>query len=350
MAQALRKVVVALDWTPNTNHVGFYLAQQLGLYTAAGLDVELRSPDAPQQQQQQQQQQQPVEGPRMTPARLVASRRADFGIAPSESAISWAVAATAADNDAVQKEPLVAVAALLQGSTSAVCTLHSSGITRPKQLEGKRYATYGGRFEDAIVRRMVENDGGDSGALTFVPMRFHGYHDEVTMRTGSVVRSHLEANQSDATWIFSHVEGVLAKRAGDALNEWKLEEHGIPYGYHPILLARRSDLTEAWARAFMAATAEGYKRAAADPLAAAAAVVACGHSAVSDVEFVQLSAQSLAPAVLTAEGQWGVMEGDKWRRFVDFLVDIEALKDRQGKAIARSAVDDTALWSNALLQ
>ena len=45
------------------------------------------------------------------------------------------------------KPKLVAVAALLQGSTSAICTLKSSGIDTPAKLEGKRYASYGGRFE-----------------------------------------------------------------------------------------------------------------------------------------------------------------------------------------------------------
>ena len=334
MSAVPQSVVVALDWTPNTNHIGFYVAQHAGLYEQAGLDVTLRSPDTPQ----------PADSPRMTPAQRVAAGKADFGIAPSESAISFATSSSAKDT------PLVAVAALLQGSTSAVCSLQSSGIERPRQLEGRRYATYGGRFEDDIVRRMVANDGGDPAKLTFVPMPFHGYHDEVTMRGGSVVRSHLEANRSDAVWIFSHVEGVLATRAGDGLNEWKLEQYGVPYGFHPILLARRSALTEPAARAFVAATAEGYKRAAADPTAAAEALVACGHSAVADKEFVRLSAQALAPAILTAAGQWGVMEGQKWKQFVDFLVDIRALQDREGNVIARSSIDDTALWSNALLQ
>jgi ABC-type nitrate/sulfonate/bicarbonate transport system substrate-binding protein len=37
---------VALDWTPNTNHAGFYVAQADGLYASAGLEVTLLSPDA----------------------------------------------------------------------------------------------------------------------------------------------------------------------------------------------------------------------------------------------------------------------------------------------------------------
>ena len=31
----------AMDWTPNTNHTGLYVAQQQGWFTDAGLDVQI---------------------------------------------------------------------------------------------------------------------------------------------------------------------------------------------------------------------------------------------------------------------------------------------------------------------
>ena len=45
---SLTTVTVALDWTPNTNHAGFYVALSHGLYAAAGLvnpKPENRNPD-----------------------------------------------------------------------------------------------------------------------------------------------------------------------------------------------------------------------------------------------------------------------------------------------------------------
>ena len=329
----MKRLVVALDWTPNTNHVGFFLAQHLGLYRQAGLDVELRSPDSA-----------PAGAVRVTPARQVADGTADFGIGPSESAISFA---TTQEPEAAAS--LVVVAALLQRSTSSICTLQASGIDSPVKLEGKRYATYGGRFEDAIVAKMVDHAGGDGSRVQFVPLAFHGYEEAVSMRSGSVVRSHLEANQADATWIFSHVEGVLAQRAGEALHEFRLEDYHIPYGYHPVLLTRRSALSDDTARAFMRCTAEGYTRAAAHPTEAAAALTACGHPAVADAAFVVASASAVADKILTADGKWGVMEAARWTAFVDFLVDAKAIKDRQGNVLPRSAINDAALFSNMLL-
>ena len=141
------KIIVCLDWTPNTNHAGFYVAAKDGLYEAAGLEVELRSADADPSQ-------------KLTPARQVAAGLAQFAVTPSESAISFSTT----DHDVPK---LIAVAALCQGDTSAICTLKSSGIDRPAKLAGKRYASYDGRFEDPIVARMVQNDGGDDATVQF---------------------------------------------------------------------------------------------------------------------------------------------------------------------------------------
>ncbi|GFR51920.1 hypothetical protein Agub_g14404, partial [Astrephomene gubernaculifera] len=98
-------VNIALDWTPNTNHAGFYIAKQKGWYAEAGLDVRLVSPH--------------VDEYKTTPASRVADGSCMFGVTPSESVISahtWGNAPGA-------KPKLVAVAAILQDSTSAIVTL-----------------------------------------------------------------------------------------------------------------------------------------------------------------------------------------------------------------------------------
>ncbi|WP_188460905.1 ABC transporter substrate-binding protein [Marivirga lumbricoides] len=66
---------VALDWTPNTNHTGFFVAKAKGFYSDIGLSIELRSPEEDNYQ--------------TTPAKLVAGDKAHFAIAPSETVISY---------------------------------------------------------------------------------------------------------------------------------------------------------------------------------------------------------------------------------------------------------------------
>jgi ABC-type nitrate/sulfonate/bicarbonate transport system substrate-binding protein len=90
------KIVVALDWTPNTNHAGFFIAHEHGLYADAGLDVEFMSPLDSNYEK--------------TPRMLVEAATAHFGIAPSETVISCHTA----DNARPEGQRLVAVAALLQ--------------------------------------------------------------------------------------------------------------------------------------------------------------------------------------------------------------------------------------------
>jgi len=327
------RVVVALDWSPNTNHLPFYVAEASGLYRAAGLDVELRPPDAS------------PAGAAATPARQVAAGQADVAVAPSESAVSFATTEPG-------KRRLAAVAALVQGSTSSIATLAASGIDAPAKLAGRRYASYAGRFEDAIVAAMVARDGGDGASVRFRPLGRHGYDEASTMGAGSAVASYLQRGEADATWIFSHWEGVLARRAGVALNELRLEDSGVPYGYSPVLLADVAGLDDARRgalRRFLAATAEGAAAAAADPAAAAAALAACGHPSLADAAFVVESATAVAPSLLDADGRWGRMEEGRWTAFVDFLSGAGILVDRGGAAIPRAAVDAAALFTNEFL-
>ena len=42
--QDTEKITFCLDWTPNTNHTGLYVAQAKGYYEEAGLDVEIVQP------------------------------------------------------------------------------------------------------------------------------------------------------------------------------------------------------------------------------------------------------------------------------------------------------------------
>jgi ABC-type nitrate/sulfonate/bicarbonate transport system substrate-binding protein len=106
----------ALDWTPNTNHTGIYVAQQKGWYAEEGIDLQiLPYSDA------------------NTPDTLVGTGQADFGISFTEAVVT----------DRAAKLPVKSVAAVLQTNTSAIVTLKSSGLDRPSKLEGKRYAGFG---------------------------------------------------------------------------------------------------------------------------------------------------------------------------------------------------------------
>eukprot|EP00930_Biecheleria_cincta_P090403 TRINITY_DN79786_c0_g1_i1.p1 TRINITY_DN79786_c0_g1~~TRINITY_DN79786_c0_g1_i1.p1 ORF type:complete len:334 (-),score=80.05 TRINITY_DN79786_c0_g1_i1:196-1197(-) len=329
------KIRVALDWTPNTNHTGFYVALCQQLYAKADLEVDFILPQAA-----------AAEG--LTPARLVAAGKADLAVGPSESAISFATSEP-------DKPRLCAVAALLQGSTSCIACLSSSGVDRPAKLAGKRYASYVGRFEDSIVRQMVRNDGGDGSLVDCHPLPQHGYADEALAKESSVVATLLQKGLSDSTWIFYHWEGVLADRTQPGLlNYFALEDYGIPYGYSPILLAHPSFLEKPELQKFLKATAEGYAFAA-DPKNAEAAVNALlegsgfHESLVGKEDFLKASLLAIAGKYLDKDKTWGRMEEARWKTFVNFLTENQIMFSRDGRAIREDEIDIDKLFTNTFL-
>ena len=222
---------VALEWTPNTNHIGFYVARANGYYAEHNLDIELISPD--------------IDGYKLTPGRRAISGEADFAMGPTETAISSATT----DPD---KMRLLSIATLLQKSTSAVVTLQSSNINNINDM--RRYASYEGRFEMPIIRQMIRNNKGDPDLL-----------EEIKTSKLDIWPSMMNnLKEADSTWIFMQWEGVEAAMNGVELNVFRLEDYGIPYGYSPVLLAREDVLHSQpdVVRDFVAATKRGYEFAA----------------------------------------------------------------------------------------
>lgn len=313
----MKSIDLALDWTPNTNHTGFYVAESKGHYDDRGVDVSIHSPAETAYE--------------TTPAKQVATGRATVAIAPSESAISYH---THPDYDS-----LTAVAAVCQTDMSAIVTLEESGLDRPADLDGQTYASYDARFEDHIVRQLIKNDGG-AGDI------------EITTPPKLGIWNTLVEGDADATWVFMPWEGEMAKRDEISLNAFYLDEYDVPYGYTPLLLARPETIEADNGLAdFLKATAEGYQYAADKP-AAAAEILRSEATGMDndDSEFLAESQQQIADAYLTDHGKWGVMDHSRWESFVNWLADNEILTTIGGEAIPAADVDTGDLYTNNLLK
>src|SRR5256885_1361846 len=124
---------LALDWTPNTNHTGIYVALNQGWYRAEGIDLQLLPYSA-----------------NVSPDVLVSSGKAGVGVGFTEGIVY----------DAAVNQPVVSIAAIAQHNTSALVTLASSGLTRPRDLNGKIYGGFGSAYEGPVVGEVIKNDGG----------------------------------------------------------------------------------------------------------------------------------------------------------------------------------------------
>jgi NitT/TauT family transport system substrate-binding protein len=313
---AILPMKLALDWTPNTNHTGIYVARANGLYDEAGIDLSIHSPADDDYE--------------TTPAKRVARGEATVAIAPSESAISY--------HTHPDYPSLTAIAAVCQRDTSAIVTLAGSGIDRPKKLDGKTYASYDARFEDHIVRQLIRNDGGAGDVEIVTPPKL-GIPDT------------LLAGEADATWVFMPWEGVQAERDGVDLHAFRLDDYGVPYGYTPVMLARPTAIREEaeTLSRFLDATRRGYESAAADPVEAAALLAETADGpGLDDEEFLVESQRRIGEAYLSA-GEWGRMRHERWAAFVDWLGREGVLRTLDGDHLPADEFDVGALYTNALL-
>jgi ABC-type nitrate/sulfonate/bicarbonate transport system substrate-binding protein len=203
----MTKLSLALDWTPNTNHIGFLIAKELGFYNQLGIDLEILNPKD--------------DNYSITPGKKLELGIADFAIAPFETVISL--------NNKANQVQAIAIYTILQKDLSCITSLKSSNILSPKLLDGKIYASYKARYEDQIVQEMIKNDGGN-GDLTII------YPDKLG------IWNTLLSGKADSTWIFDNWEGVEAKSKGIELNKFALADFNIPYGYSPIVLTKKDNI------------------------------------------------------------------------------------------------------------
>ena len=172
----LKKITFVLDWTPNTNHTGLYVALEKGWFEEAGLAVEVVQP--------------PEGGAEM----LVGAGRAQFGVSFQDY-----LAPALMGKDAL---PITAVAAVIQHNTSGIVSRKGEGMHTPKGLEGKQYATWDLPVEKATMKTVMEADGGDFDKVTLIPSTVT---DEV---------SALQSRSVDAIWIFYAWAGIACEVAG----------------------------------------------------------------------------------------------------------------------------------------
>lgn len=221
----MKKLTLALDWTPNINHIGFLIAKEKGFYTDLDLQVIIDHPG--------------LDGYAMTPAKKVENGLADFALCPTESILSYRTKAS--------PFPLIAIAAILQDDLSAIAVRSDALINSPRDLDGKIYASYKARYEDHIVQQLIKNDGG-AGDITLVYPEKLGIWD--TLVKGAY----------DATWVFTNWEGVQVQQEAVSFKYFKLENYGIPYSYSPVIAANEALLIEKGEsyKKFMSATKKGY--------------------------------------------------------------------------------------------
>ena len=276
------KITFVLDWTPNTNHTGLYVAQEKGYFEDEGLDVEIVQP--------------PEDGADA----LVASGKAQFGISFQDT---MAPGVTGED-----MLPTTAVAAVVQHNTSGIISRKGEGMDRPKGLEGKKYATWDAPIEKAMMQNVVEADGGDFSKVELVPSTVT---DEV---------SALESKSVDAIWVFYAWAGIATEVAGLETDYFAFRDVNPSFDYYtPVIIGNNEFLKNEpeTAKRFLSAVKKGYEDAIENPKAAAE--VLCEASPELDKDLVLASQEYLKDQYVADAKKWGYIDPDRWNRFYNWL-------------------------------
>ena len=280
----MEKLKLALDWTPNINHIGFFVARELGFYSELGLALEISSPATDEYQ--------------LTPAKKVELGQADFALCPMESVLSYRTKDNAFD--------LKAIAAIFKEDLSAIVTMKNSGISFPGLLDGKSYASYQARYEDEIVKQMIINDGGKGDIEVIYPPKLGIWETIVN-------------GDFDATWIFMNWEGVQAKSKGLELNTFKMSDYKVPYSYSPVIAASEKQISarlDAY-RKFLNATKRGFLAALEAPEQAAS--ILSSEVAATDQDIDLLLAIDSSKKALGDQASWGIMDSGNVQEYLDWI-------------------------------
>jgi ABC-type nitrate/sulfonate/bicarbonate transport system substrate-binding protein len=307
--QQLTRMDLALDWTPNTNHTGIYVAQAQNWYRSEGIDLHLLPYSA-----------------NVSPDVLVSTGKADVGVSFTEGIVA----------DAAVGQPVVSIAAIIQHNTSALVTLADSGLTRPRDLDGKIYGGFGAPYESAVVGLVIQKDGGK------------GQFRNVTLSVDAMQA--LESHRIDFVWVYEGWEVIQAQRQGVNLSIFPITSYGIPDYYTPNLITSPTEIKQKpeLLRKFMLATACGYEYARTHPHQAAQMLIdGAGASNFPDPGLVFASQDYLSSRYADSGRKWGLQDAAAWHAYPQFIMDSGGVLDASGKPVHSMNFD--ALYANQFL-
>ena len=250
-------VRLALDFTPNAAHAGIFAAVDDRLDRANGIHLEVRQPTASTDS---------LELLTTGRAELAVLDIHDLGLARERGA------------------DLVGVGALVQRPLAAV--IAGTGVARPRALERRRVGVTGLPSDNAVLRAVVQGDGGSYARVHRVTIGF------------SAVAS-LVARKVAAATAFWNVEGVTLKARGVRTHEFRVDDFGAPRYPELVVVTTRRELTahRETVRRALAALEEGTRAALGSPDRAVASIA---RASQADGGLVRAELRAIAPALTPA--------------------------------------------------
>lgn len=290
-----------LDWTPNTNHIGLYVAQKLGYFDDEGVDVTI-----------------------LPTAQAGAETSVENGVADVGFTTLSNVAAFNA-----QGANLKMVFDLTQQPVARWCALAShTDISTPKDFDGKTFVSFGSAEQTAVLRQMIRTAGGTG--------------DFETATAGTNTFQALTNGQGDFGGFYATWENVESELHGPALHCFVASDWGVPGNPDQLGFA----VNAAWLkdashgdtlRRFLAAVRRGYNYALANPDEAADILVDQAGEAQLDPELTHASMQEIVDGNYWTTDDPTAVPGtvnlEAAQAYIDFLYENGTYTDADGSPL-----------------
>ncbi|MGN8644502.1 ABC transporter substrate-binding protein [Gracilibacillus sp. HCP3S3_G5_1] len=284
--EELEEVTLVLDWTPNTNHTGLYVAQSKGYFEDEGLNVEIVMPGEAGADQ------------------TVASGQAEFGISYQEQVTEART----------QDIPLVSVAAIIQHNTSGFAAPVEKEITSPADFSGKTYGGWGAPVESAVIDALMKQEDAS-------------VEDVEIVNTGNTDFFTAVERDVDFAWIYYGWTGIEAELRGTEIDMIYLTDYSEKLDYYtPVITTNETMIEEnpETIEQFMTAVTRGYHDAIDNPSEAADILT----EAVPDLdeELVHASQEWISPKYQEDADRWGEQSAEVWRNYAEFMFENNLLE------------------------
>lgn len=278
----LKKVDFILDWTPNTNHTGLYVAKEKGYLAEVGIDLDIKLP------------------PEDSSSDLVINNKAPFAIYFQDSMA----------NKLAKGADITAVAAIIEHNTSGIISSKQTAITNPKDLENKKYGTWNDPIELAMIKNIMEKQKADFEKLELVP---NNDSNSITA---------IENKAFDSAWIFYAWDGIMAKSMNIDTNFFYLKDFASELDYYsPVIIANNKYLknNSEEAKKIIKAIKKGYQYSMEHPEEAAGILIKYAPELQDKKDFIVESQKYLAKQYATNKEKWGEIDPVRWNKFYNWL-------------------------------
>ncbi|WP_146551419.1 ABC transporter substrate-binding protein [Rummeliibacillus sp. SL167] len=193
----LDHISIMLDWYPNAVHSAFYVAQEKGYFKEEGLNVKIEMP-----------------ADTNDPLKLAATGKVDL-------AISYQNQTILSKSEGI---PIISVAAFVRHSLDELMMKKSSGIHSPKDLEGKNVGYSSSELSEAVIKTMVEADGGDFSKVKMTDVGWDLIPSVATNRVDAIIGGYI-----------NH-EFVLLNKEGYDMKSIQNSDYDVPDNYELVLV------------------------------------------------------------------------------------------------------------------